>query len=118
MVALWLAGSCYAALAGAQVDGLDALIEGCVAELEQAYTVTADPRKAIRGAFSPAPREEGDNGMAYGFYSGEVFRGLALYLMLRQHGRGWDMYAETAIPEHAAASLDIPERAIPGHASQ
>lgn len=107
MIALWLAGSCYAALAGCEVDGLDELIERCVSELAMAYTVTSVPGKGINGAFSSAPREHNDNGMAFGFHSGEVFRGLALYLMLRMHGRGWDMYAETAIPGHGDAALDI-----------
>lgn len=107
MIGLWLAGACYASLADCQVEGLDYLIESCVSELAQAYTVTSIPGKGINGAFSPAARESGDNGMAFGFHSGEVFRGLALYLMLREHGPGWDMYADTQIPSHVEASLDV-----------
>ena len=107
MIGLWLAGACYASLAGCQIEGLDYLIESCVSELTQAYTVTSIPGKGINGAFSPAPRANSDNGMAFGFHSGEVFRGLALYLMLREHGPGWDMYAQTAIPDHITASLDV-----------
>lgn len=107
MIGLWLAGACYASLAGCQIEGLDYLIESCVSELTQAYTVTSIPGKGINGAFSPAARESGDNGMAFGFHSGEVFRGLALYLMLREHGPGWDMYADTQIPSHVEASLDV-----------
>jgi hypothetical protein len=105
MIGLWLAGSCYAALAGSTVPGLDDLIEVCVAELTEAYTVTSIPGKPINGAYSPAARESSDNGMAFGFYTGEVFRGLALYMLLRSRGAGFDMYSATAIPNHAAASI-------------
>lgn len=105
MIGLWLAGCCYAALAGSTAPGLDRLIESCVGELAGSYTVTAIPDKAINGAWSPAPRESSDNGMAFGFYSGEIFRGLALYMLLRSHGAGFDMYSETTIPDHAVASI-------------
>jgi hypothetical protein len=46
-----------------------------------------------------------DNGMYFGFYTGEIYRGLSLYIMYKQHGPGYDMYAGTVIPDHAEASL-------------
>lgn len=107
MCALWLAGSCYAAMAGCQVDGLNQVIDSAVKELSEGFTVTEVPGKAINGAWSPAARVSNDNGMAFGFYTGECLRGLGTYLMYKKHGAGYDMYRGTAIPDHAEAVLDV-----------
>ncbi|MCG8709296.1 phage tail protein [Brenneria sp. 4F2] len=105
MTGLWLAGSCFALLAGCDVDGLEQYIDVCVKGLADNFTVTTVPGKNINGAWSPAARVASDNGMAFGFYSGEIFRGLGLYLTYKQHGAGYDIYSATAIPDHATASV-------------
>ena len=35
------------------------------------------------GGWSPAPRLGTDNGMFFGFWSGEILRGLSLYVMYK-----------------------------------
>lgn len=105
MCGLFLAGAVFAKMAGSTVPDLDVLIEGCVKELADNFTVTSIPGKNINGAWSPAPRESNDNGMAFGFYTGEIFRGLGMYLLYKRYGADYDIYSETAIPDHALASL-------------
>ena len=106
MCALWLAGSSFALLSGCEVPGLEALLDYAVKELHEGYTVTSTPNAGINGAWSPAPREGTDNGMAFGFYTGEIFRGLAIYMMYKEFGPGYDMYQDSAIPNHATAVID------------
>lgn len=105
MCGLWLAGTSYALLAGSEVEGLESLAEDCVRELSEGFTITDIANKNINGCWSPAPRVSSDNGMYFGFYTGEIYRGLSLYIMYKQHGPGYDMYAGTVIPDHAEASL-------------
>lgn len=97
MCGLWLAGSCYLGLAGEDVYGLDGLIEGLVDELERNYIVTGVPGHAMDGSWSPAPRVSTgtgseNNGMFFGFWAGEIFRGLGLYLMYKTRQPGADLY--------------------------
>lgn len=106
MCGLWLAGSSYALMAGCEVLGLETLCEYAVKELSEGYTVTDTPNAGINGAWSPAPREGTDNGMAFGFYTGEIFRGLGLYMLYKQFGPGYDIYRECAISDHTAAVID------------
>ncbi|WP_269914781.1 hypothetical protein [Acinetobacter sp. HY1485] len=105
MIGLWLAGCCYAQLAGSTVDGLREVIDTAVKELIESFTITDVPDHNINGSWSPAPRESSDNGMYFGFYTGEILRGLALYMMCRQGGSGFDMYQACAISDHKVASL-------------
>lgn len=105
MCGLWLAGTAFALLAGSQVEGLDLLMEACVKELGEGFTVTDIPNKNINGAWSPDPRVSSDNGMFFGFYTGEIYRGLAMYMTYKKHGAGFDIYADSAIPDHISASL-------------
>lgn len=105
MCGLWLAGAVFARMAGSDVPDLDLFIEGCVKELSDNFTVTSIPGKNINGAWSPAPRESSDNGMAFGFYTGEIFRGLGMYILYKTYGLDYDIYSETAIPDHETASL-------------
>lgn len=107
MCALWIAGSCWAAMAGCTVPGLSRIIEAGMKEMGEGFTVTSIPGKAINGAWSPAPRESSDNGMAFGFYTGEAMRAMGLYIMYKEHGAGVDIYRDLAIPDHTTASLDI-----------
>ena len=105
MCGLWLAGAVFARMAGSDVPDLDLFIEGCVKELSDNFTVTSIPGKNINGAWSPAPRESSDNGMAFGFYTGEIFRGLGMYILYKTYGLDYDIYSEVAIPDHETASL-------------
>ena len=90
---LWLAGACLAALAGSKVAGLDYLIEACVTELQNNYVVTSVPGHAMNGSWSPAVRMGTDNGMFFGFWAGEILRGLGLYIQYRNLGAGADIYS-------------------------
>lgn len=90
---LWLAGACLAALAGSKVAGLDYLIEACVTELQNNYVVTSVPGHAMNGSWSPAVRVGTDNGMFFGFWAGEILRGLGLYIQYRNLGAGADIYS-------------------------
>jgi len=92
MTGLWLAGACMAGLAGSQVAELDVLIEACVSELQQHYVVTPVPGQAMNGSWSPGVRLGTDNGMFFGFWAGEILRGLSLYIQYRTHGAGANIY--------------------------
>lgn len=107
MCGLWLAGACYSRLAGSKVEGLDYFIDSCAGELAEGFTIVADPTKAINGAWSPDPRVSGDNGMSFGFYTGECFRGLSLYIIYKNHGIGYDFYQDLAVPDHFKASINV-----------
>ena len=107
MCGLWLAGACYSRLAGSKVEGLDYFIDCCAGELAEGFTIVADPTKAINGAWSPDPRVSGDNGMSFGFYTGECFRGLSLYIIYKNHGIGYDFYQDLAVPDHFKASINV-----------
>ena len=89
---LWLAGACLAGLAGCQVAGLDDLIEACVTELQNNYVVTPLPGQPMNGSWSPAVRLGTDNGMFFGFWAGEILRGLGLYILYRNFGPGANIY--------------------------
>lgn len=106
MCGLWLAGSAFALMAGCKVAGLDLLCEQAMKELSEGYTVTSTPNAGINGAWSPAAREGTDNGMAFGFYTGEIYRALGMYMMYKSFGPGYNIYADTAIPVHANAVID------------
>lgn len=93
MTGLWLAGACLAGLAGCQVAGLDGFIESCVTELQSHYIVTPVPGHPMNGSWSPAVRMGTDNGMFFGFWAGEILRGLGLYIQYRNLGAGADIYS-------------------------
>lgn len=79
MTGLWLAGACYAAMSGADAKIARQVIDNSVAELENNYKVVASGH-AMNGCWSPAVRVSTDNGMFFGFWAGEILRGLGLYL--------------------------------------
>lgn len=98
MCGLWLAGACLAKLAGSKVEGLDFLIESCVDELQKNFVNTGIPNMVMNGSWSPAIRlgtgtGPENNGMFFGFWSGEILRGLGLYMLTKQLNVGDDMYA-------------------------
>lgn len=92
MTGLWLAGCCFAALAGSTIKDLDWLIEKAVAELAENYVVTGVPGHKMDGSWSPAVRLGTDNGMYYGFWAGEIFRGLGLYILYKKLPVGGNVY--------------------------
>lgn len=94
MSGLWLAGSCMAYMAGCRVSGLEDLIEACVTELQKNYVVTDIPGNPMNGSWSPAIRLGTDNGMFFGFWSGEVMRGLGLYILYKTTRPGEDIFAQ------------------------
>lgn len=113
MCGLWLAGACYSALAGSVVAELDYLIEAAAGELMDEYDITHIPGHPMNGCWSPALRLDSDNGMAFGFYSGEIFRGLSLYVIYRKHGAGYNMFSRAALSDANDASLGPISVAIP-----
>lgn len=75
MLGNWLAGACSIALAGSTLEGLDRFIHLCVTELSDQYIINGTQ---VTGSFSPYPF--GEDATMYGYYIGEVFKGLGLYL--------------------------------------
>lgn len=101
MTGLWLAGCCSAYMAGCRVEGLQELIEGCVKELHDNYIVL-DSNHVMNGCWSPSPRASSGsdkecNGVFYGFWAGEILRGLGLYL---QYKRGVKTVEQNAVNTH------------------
>jgi hypothetical protein len=82
MCGLWLAGACVAGLAGCKIPRLGEMADKLVFELQKNYVVVS-PGSAMNGSWSPAVREGTDNGMFFGFWAGEIMRGLGLYSMYR-----------------------------------
>lgn len=96
MTGLWLSGACFAALSGCPIAKLDWLIEQAMKELNDNYIVVRD-NHVMNGSWSPGVRENTDNGMFFGFWSGEILRGLGTYLMYRRGvpGEEWDILERT-----------------------
>lgn len=99
MCGLWLAGACIAHLAGSKVEHDDRLIEMLVNELTSNYHITGIPNHVMNGSWSPGLRLNTgngpeNNGMFFGFWSGEIYRGLGLYMMYKRLQPGDDMYAQ------------------------
>ncbi|WP_286694967.1 hypothetical protein [Spongiibacter sp. UBA1325] len=87
MTGLWLAGACFAAMAGSEAAGLSRLIELAAAELKAHYIVVPTPGHPMSGSWSPWESPSDNSGMFYGFWSGEVMRGLALYVLWKRGRR-------------------------------
>lgn len=80
MTGLWLGGMCLLAMCGSEVPELDGFIEVCVKELHDNYIVTPTPGHMMNGSWSPWESPNDNEGMYFGFWAGEIFRGLAIYL--------------------------------------
>ncbi|QYW02284.1 tail protein [Stenotrophomonas phage Philippe] len=83
MSGLWLAGACYAAMAGGPTPSTETVIRNTLVELFDNYKVVL-PDHPMNGSWSPAVRANTDNGMFFGFWSGEILRGLGVYLQYLQ----------------------------------
>lgn len=79
MTGLWLSGMAMAWEAGIRPDGVMDAMWSCVRELESNISVTNIPGHPMDGAWSPYLDLPGLNGMAFGFHTGEVYRGLAMF---------------------------------------
>lgn len=87
MTGLWLAGACYAKMAGCALTEIEEVIDASINELFDELVIK-DPDEIMNGSWSPAVRSnsgkgEESNGMFFGFWSGEILRGFALYLISR-----------------------------------
>lgn len=98
MCGLWLAGAAMTALCGSSVAShAELLMEMLISELEDNYNITGVPGHVLDGGWSPALRLSTgsgpeNNGMYFGFYSGEILRGLGLYLLYKEKGELGDIY--------------------------
>lgn len=113
MCGLWLAGASYAALAGSQVTDLEFVMESALTELLTEFQVTDIPGHPMNGVWSPHPDLTGGNGMAFGFYTGEIFRGLGAYILYRKHGVGHNIFARGRLSDYRDATLphiDVEEK--------
>lgn len=128
MAGPWLAGACYAKLAGSQLPGLDDFIEASVKEiLDNQINLPYD--QIMNGSWSSEVREEtGEgaacNGVFYGYWSGEILRGLAMYLLAKRLSPGESIYTEYEMSSHyppyllASPIAQNGNRTIPPHLSQ
>lgn len=83
MSGLWLAGTCYAAMAGGTTAATEKVIQNTLIELFDNYKVVMADHP-MNGSWSPGVRADTDNGMFFGFWSGEILRGLGVYLQYLQ----------------------------------
>ena len=79
---LYLGASCYAKLAGSKAPKIDKVIDTLMQELLDNYQI-ATAGDAMAGCWSPSIRPGTDNGMFYGFWAGEILRGIALYIEVK-----------------------------------
>lgn len=104
MNGLWLTGACYYALVDKDnaIDELPELIEWLAEEINYNYKVTDKPNQngvphAMAGSWTPATKEDTGfgkecQGLFYGFWAGEILRGLGMYLLYKQLNPGQNMY--------------------------
>ncbi|UQT03793.1 hypothetical protein KAONASHI_00030 [Serratia phage vB_SmaP-Kaonashi] len=89
MSGLWLGGACFTAALTQDnpIPGLDKYIRKTYEEINNEFVVVSGkPNHVMNGSWSPAVREDtGDgvesNGMFFGFWSGEILRGLGIYIL-------------------------------------
>lgn len=90
MCGLWLGGACLAHMSGRRVSGTEKFIESTFDELMANYKVTT-PNQIMNGCWSPGLRLGTDNGMFFGFWAGEILKGLGLYIMYKE-GADFDWF--------------------------
>lgn len=93
MSGLYLGACCFAAMAGSQVEGLPRLIETLFTQIQAHYTVTPTPGHPMNGSWTPWASPNDNEGMFYGFWAGELLRGLGLYVIYHRRRVGDDFYA-------------------------
>lgn len=97
MSGLWLSGACFAVLAGSTLTFIPDYIEMVVKEIEDNFINTGIGGQIMNGSWSPAVRLNTgngveNNGMFFGFWSGELMRGLGMYLLYKQMQPKQSMY--------------------------
>lgn len=90
MSGLWLGGACLAFMSGRRVAGTEKYIEQNCQEIIDNYKVTT-AGQIMNGCWSPGLRLGTDNGMFFGFWAGEILKGLGLYLMYKE-GADFDWF--------------------------
>lgn len=106
MAGLWLAGASYAYLAGSKQKFLPQYIEMMAEEIQANYINTGRAANVMNGGWTPALRlNTGDgpesNAMFFGFWSGEILRGLSLYLMTKKVKPSESIYVPWNTPLNA-----------------
>ncbi|KAA8734911.1 phage tail protein [Acinetobacter qingfengensis] len=97
MAGLWLSGACLAYFAGCKLETLPNFIEMSAGFIQNFYQSTGIGGHHMNGCITAVPRLNTgsgveNNGMFYGFYSGELLKGLALYLLYKTLPAKADMY--------------------------
>lgn len=91
MLGLYLAGTAMADDAGVTNDKVKSynVQEACITRLFQRYRNTGIAGHSMNGSYSDDPfHGPGDNGMYFGFYGGEIFRGLGMFIMNQHKTQG------------------------------
>ncbi len=83
MTGLWLGGACLSYLSGYKPTGIEKFIEGCFDELITNYSVTT-PDQIMNGGWSPDLKLGTNDGLFFGFWAGEILKGLGLYIMYKK----------------------------------
>lgn len=83
---LYLAGACMVAMLGVNIPELREMIEDMITEIQDNYRITGVPNQIMDGAWSPDVDLGGDNGQYFGFWAGEMLRGLSLYVIYKTKG--------------------------------
>lgn len=98
MTAHWLSGAVMLAMNGFNHPDLDYMIDCCAREFEQTYVVTQGKSEHMSGSFSPWV---GGN-MYYGFWTGEILRGLAFLMMYQD----WKTRGPASAPADLTAQIE------------
>lgn len=83
MTGLYLAGACQAYLAGHVNANLIPLMDFCFKELRQNYINLGIANHPMNGGWSPSVSTTNDNSMYFGFWTGEILRGISLYIICK-----------------------------------
>lgn len=105
---LWLAGASYSLLSGAAPEAPEYVAQACITELIEHRDIIPHekPGYIMSGAWSPWADPNGTDGMAYGFHTGELLRGMGLYAIYLRRGQGYDMFDGVKLSA-TQASLDL-----------
>lgn len=92
MTGLWLAGACHAYLAGHTNPHIPMIMDACFKELRDNYVNTGVAGHSMNGSWSPNVSTVNDNSMFFGFWAGEILRGLSLYVICKTKKPGTSTY--------------------------
>jgi len=109
MTGLWLGGCAMAYEIGIRPEGIWRVMNACVKDLHKNFGRTEIPNHPMNGAFSPFLGLPGLNGIEYGFYTGEIFRGLSMYIHISTGGT--QLYPVTA--NEVPVAISVPTDTTP-----